>query len=73
MKKKISTEGSAHPYCDSYVIFQSYSKYTTCRIDAGLEIRLFLQSGTAKICAGMARFVISHSDEHDELANLRPS
>ena len=34
----------------------------------GLEIRPFLHSGTAKICAGMVRFVISHSDE---LANLR--
>ena len=34
---------------------------------AGLEIVPFLQSGTAKKCAGMATFVISHSDE---LANL---
>ena len=37
---------------------------------AVLEIRPFLQSGTAKKCAGMATFVISHSDE---LANLRPT
>ena len=36
----------------------------------GLEIRPFLQSGSAKICAGMVRFVISH---YEELANLRPS
>ena len=31
-------------------------------IHAGLDIVPFLQSGTAKKCAGMARFVISHSD-----------
>ena len=39
-------------------------------IYSGLEIRPFLQSGIAKKCAGMAKFVISH---FDELANLRPS
>ena len=32
-------------------------------VNAGLEISPFLQSGTAKKCAGMATFVISLSDE----------
>ena len=37
---------------------------------AGLEIRPFLQSSTAKKCAGMSKKITSHSDE---LANFRPS
>ena len=50
-----------------YNILTLTAKY---QVKAGLEIRPFLQSGTAKICAGMVKLVISHSDE---LANLKPS
>ena len=49
---------------------QRFRRWFNIVYKSGLEIVPFLQSGrpTAKKCAGMATFVIRHSDE---LANLR--